>query len=138
MASPDRRSSASTDSVWSAPESSAPTPPSASRPGTPENAHAISSSGLMHFVCGGIGFFGLIAACLVFARRFWRNRQAGWAAYSAITGVLFLAGFFAIATGSQKGPATVAAVNIAFSLVVVLAWSWISMLAMYLKPSDRR
>jgi hypothetical protein len=30
----------------------------------------ITSSGLLHFVCGGIGFYALIAACFVFARRF--------------------------------------------------------------------
>src|SRR5262245_49304406 len=57
-------------------------------PGTPEDATAISWHGLMHFVAGGIGFLGLIAACFVFARRFAALKQPGWAAYSAATGVI--------------------------------------------------
>src|SRR5690242_19053332 len=32
-------------------------------PGTPADACAISWHGMLHFVCGGIGFLGLIAAC---------------------------------------------------------------------------
>lgn len=70
-------------------------------PGTPADANAVTWHGLLHFVSGGIGFIGLIAACFVFARRFAALRQRGWAAYSVATGVLFFAAFFGIAMGSQ-------------------------------------
>jgi hypothetical protein len=50
-------------------------------PGTPADATTISWHGLMHFVSGGVGFLGLIAACFVFARRFAALRQPRWAAY---------------------------------------------------------
>src|SRR6059058_4241265 len=63
-------------------------------PGTPADAHAVSWHGLLHFVSGGIGFLGLIAACVVFARRFGARKQWGWAVYSLTTGVLFFAAFF--------------------------------------------
>jgi hypothetical protein len=43
--------------------------------------------------------------------------------------VLFFAAFFGIAAGSQQGEATVAVVNIAFSVAVVLGWTWISLMA---------
>ena len=98
-------------------------------PGTPADAHAISWHGLLHFVSGAVGFLSLIAACFVFARRYFALKQRGWAAYSIATGVIFFAAFFGIASGSQGGPATVAFVTIAFSVAVVLAWAWISITA---------
>ena len=94
-------------------------------PGTPPGRPAtIARHGILHFVAGGVGFLGLIAACLVFARRFAALGQSGWAAYSAVTGVLFFAGFFGVASGSKK-----AWVILAFTAAVVLAWSWISAVA---------
>jgi hypothetical protein len=83
----------------------------------------------MHFVAGGIGFLGLIAACFVFARRFTAHKQLGWAVYSLATGVLFFAAFFGMAAGSQQGGATLTFVNLAFSVAVVLGWAWVSTLA---------
>ena len=71
-------------------------------PGTPE-AGTITTKGLMHFVFGAIGFFGFVSACFVFARRFRSLGQSGWAIYSLATGVLFLAAFAGIASGSQGG-----------------------------------
>jgi hypothetical protein len=102
-------------------------------PGTPLKGNPVSSHGVMHFVCGGAGFAGLIAACLVFAWKFVRANQSGWAAFSAVTGVGFFAAFVGIATLSQKDQETRAAVNIAFSFAVVFAWVWLSLLARSLK-----
>ncbi len=98
-------------------------------PGTPANAQTISWHGFMHFVTGGIGFLALIAACFIFARRFSVLKQRGWAIYSLITGVLFFAAFFGIATGSQQGGATQVFVTLAFTVAVVIAWAWISIMA---------
>jgi len=89
----------------------------------------------MHFVCGGIGFFGLIAACLVFAWRFARAKERAWSAFSAVTGVTFFAAFFGIAALSQKSVATRAVVNLLFSFAVVLAWIWLGALAHRLKAA---
>lgn len=91
-------------------------------PGTPEGPPAtISWHGLLHFITGGIGFLALIAACLIMARRFARLGQRGWAAFSAITGVVFLLGFFGIAAGSGN-----AWTILGFWIAVILAWIWIS------------
>jgi hypothetical protein len=92
-------------------------------PGTPADATAISARGVLHFICGGIGFLGLIAACFVFARRFAGQKQTGWAIYSAATGVIFFAAFFGIASGSQGAGV------IAFAIAVVIAWVWVSLMA---------
>ena len=93
-------------------------PPGAATPST------ISGHAILHFVSGAIGFLGLIAGCFVFARRFAALKQHGWAAYSVITGVLFLGAFFGIASGSKQS-----AVVLAFYAAVVLGWAWISVIA---------
>ena len=79
----------------------------------------MSQAGLMHFLCGGIGFYALIAACFVFARRFARRHEMPWAIYSAFTGAAFLLAFAAIASGS-----TSAAVMLIFYAAVVWVWIW--------------
>jgi len=88
--------------------------------GTPADATAISSNGLLHFVCGGVGFLALIAACFVMAHRFATLHQRGWAAFSVVTGVVFFAGFFGIASGSGNGWTI-----LGFWIGVVLAWAWV-------------
>src|SRR5919109_1466881 len=72
-------------------------------PGTAADARAVSWHGLMHFVCGGVGFLALIAACFVFAGRFASAGERGWAAYSVATGVIFFGAFAGIAAGSGNG-----------------------------------
>jgi Protein of unknown function (DUF998) len=106
-------------------------------PGTPADAHAISWHGLMHLVSAGVGFIGLIAACMVFARRFAGLGQTGWAAYSVTTGVLFSAAFVGVATGSQRGGSVLVLVTLAFTAAVVLGWAWMSALAAKLIVDSR-
>ena len=93
-------------------------------PGTPGNAHSISMYGLMHLVTAVIGFIALIAACFVFARRFISLGQRGWAAYSNATGLIFFAAFAGVASGSSQ-----ALVVIGFWIGVVLAFTWIAVMA---------
>ena len=101
--------------------------------GLPAGAYGdVSLHGLLHIVFGGVGFLGLIAACLVFARRFSALRERGWARFSAATGVLYFAAFFGIAMGSQQGGAVLTLVVLVFTVAVVLAWAWISAVAVRL------
>ena len=95
--------------------------------GTPEGGpQKISTHGLLHFVSGAVGFLSLIAGCFVLATRFATTGEWNWAAYSVATGVVFLAGFIGVASGTRQ-----AWVNIAFSITVVLAWAWVSAIALY-------
>ena len=96
-------------------------------PGTPADAHAVSWHGLLHLAFGGVGFLGLVAACLVLARRFAAGGEAVWAAGSAVTGVIFLLAFAGIAAGSGNGWTI-----LGFWVGVVIAWSWISALSLRL------
>ena len=95
-------------------------------PGTPPDAHTVSWHGLLHLISGAIGFVGLIASCMVFARRFSSLTHRGWAAFSIVAGVVFLAAFFGIASGSQQQGAALTAVILAFTAAVVLSWTWVS------------
>jgi hypothetical protein len=104
-------------------------------PGAPAGSPAaISWHGLLHFVAGAVGFAALISACLVFARRFAAVSQPAWSAYSAATGVLFLAAFIGIAAGPHQEGVHLAFidatfVNLGFTIAVILGWAWISALA---------
>jgi hypothetical protein len=99
-------------------------------PGTPAGPSVNPSlHGLLHLVCGGIGFLALIAACFVFSHRFAALGQPRWAAFSAATGGIFFLAFFGIAAGAQQTGVVLTVLNLAFTFAVVLGWSWISALA---------
>jgi hypothetical protein len=84
--------------------------------------------GMLHIVFGGIGFLGLITACLVLAWQFRGLRQLGWAFFSLVTGVLFLAAFAGIAIGGAASSPGV----LAFTGAVILAWTWLALVSAYL------
>jgi hypothetical protein len=87
----------------------------------------ITTHGMLHIVAAGIGFVGLVAACLVFARRFARQQRRSWMLFSLVTGVAFLAAFAGVASGSGS-----AAVVLAFWAALILAWAWIGALSVHL------
>lgn len=93
-------------------------------PGTPADAHSMSWHGFLHFVCGGVGFLALIAACFVIASRFAAEGQRTWAAYSRVTGVVFFLAFVGIAAGSGQSWSV-----LGFWAGMLVAWAWISVLA---------
>jgi Protein of unknown function (DUF998) len=95
--------------------------------GTPTSPATLSWHGMLHYAAGAVGFTGLIAACFVLARRFTADQQPGWAAYSVATGVVFLAGYAGVASGSQQP-----AVFLVFTAAVAIAWVWITAVAAHL------
>jgi hypothetical protein len=95
-------------------------------PGTPADFREVSWHGALHFVAGGLGFGALIAACLVLGHRFAAENRPGWALFSRATGVLFLAGFVGIASGSGS-----VGLVVAFTLAVVLVCAWISAVSVH-------
>lgn len=97
--------------------------------GTPPGPTVTPSwHGMLHIVFGGIGFLGLLTACLVLAWQFRGLRQLGWAFFSLITGMLFFAAFAGIATGATASSAGV----LAFTGAVILAWTWLALVSAYL------
>ncbi len=86
-----------------------------------------------HFVCGGIGFYAVIAACFVFAWRFWSNGERIWAWFSIATGVLFNAAFIGIALGSGGSESIRAFVTVSFYIAVLMLWGWITAVAVKIR-----
>ena len=96
--------------------------------GTPAGHPAtISTHGLLHLACAGIGFLGFVAACFAIAPRFAREGRRAWAWFSRATGVAFLLGFAGLASGSDS-PLVV----LAFWAVLLLAWGWLAGLSIHL------
>jgi hypothetical protein len=91
-------------------------------PGTPEGPPAaVTVGGVGHLVLAGLGFVGLVAGTLVLARHYAAAHRAGLAWFSRITGVLFLAAFLGLASGSAS-PAVV----LGFWVALLLAWTWLA------------
>jgi Protein of unknown function (DUF998) len=100
--------------------------------GTPAGPSAVvTASGIGHLVAGGIGFLGLIVACLACARRAAHTGDNAWAACSAAIGVYYLVAFAGIASGAGNP-----AINIAFTVAVALGWGWLT--ALCLRALKRR
>jgi hypothetical membrane protein len=93
-------------------------------PGTPDGPGAVSWHGMLHLVCGAVGFSCLVVACFLLARRYARENRPGWALFSRLTGTLFLAGFIAVATGAGAVWA-----NLAFTAGMILSWAWLCAVA---------
>jgi hypothetical protein len=87
----------------------------------------ISWHGIGHLIAGSIGFACLIAACVVLGRRFARKGQPGWAAWSRATGVVFLAAFVGIASGSSQP-----IVIVGFTAAVIAAFAWLAAVSLHL------
>jgi hypothetical protein len=66
----------------------------------------VTASGVGHLIAGGVGFLGLIVACLTCARR-------------SARAVYYLVAFAGIASGAGKP-----VINIAFTVAVALGWGW--------------
>jgi hypothetical protein len=90
-------------------------------PGTPAGAGQVSWHGLVHFAVAGIGFACLVAACFVLGAWFARNRNAVWAWFSRITGLVFAGSFLALASGSGSAVAI-----LVFTAAVALVWIWLA------------
>ena len=101
-------------------------------PGTPSDANSISWHGLLHILTAALGFAALIGSCGVFSRRFAAGRQTGWRAYSVVTGLVFLAGFVGVASGSGNSWTV-----LGFWIAVVLAWSWITAISLRYQRTPR-
>jgi Protein of unknown function (DUF998) len=102
-------------------------------PGTPDGPPAtVSTAGLLHVATAAAGFACLVAACFVLAHRFAQRGRTGWAWYSRATGLVFLAGFVGVATGSSS-PAV-----LGFWVAVVVAWAWLAALCVHLYRATPR
>jgi hypothetical protein len=100
-------------------------------PGAPEGFNGFSWHASVHFLGFTVAFIGLIAACFVFARRFARLAQRGWATYCAATGVV---AFVLIALGMTN----VVPASMAFAVMGLVTSGWIAAMAWRLVSEQGR
>jgi hypothetical protein len=91
-------------------------------PGTPPNSAEISWHGIVHLSIATVAFAALIAAGFVWTRRFASQGRRGWAAYSAVTAVIFFACFAGLVSGQLF-------LTPAFVLTALNAYVWASLMA---------
>ncbi|MEV4055106.1 DUF998 domain-containing protein [Amycolatopsis sp. NPDC049688] len=92
--------------------------------GTPAGPpSSVSWHGTLHFAAGGIGFLALVAACFAIGSHLPPARA--W--YSRLSGLLFLAGFAGVASGS-----TSPVVILGFWAAVIIAFAWLATTSFHL------
>ncbi len=91
------------------------------------NPEQLSTHSLLHGVGFALAFGCLVAACLVFTRRFSASGERGWAVYCVVTAVAsaLLAGW-----PSQDGA------SIRYAIAAVAAWAFVTALAVRMRTVD--
>ncbi|MEQ4304762.1 DUF998 domain-containing protein [Plantactinospora sp. B6F1] len=101
-------------------------------PGTPEVPAEYTTSGALHDGFALFAFPALAAACFVFTRRFVGERRHGWASYSALTGLAFLAGDILASAGFAQVAGLVGLAGLFQRITVVIGLLWLTLLAVHL------
>ena len=104
-------------------------------PGTPDEPLQRSLHGVLHDLFSALVFFGLPAACFVFARRFAGWGERGWALYSALTGAGFIAAFVITSLGFGQVAGFVDRAGLLQRITIVIGWAWLALLAVHLLRS---
>jgi hypothetical membrane protein len=96
--------------------------------GTPEGfPTSISTTGMIHFVAGTLGFTSLAISCLLAARAMSHRQSSALARLSAFSGLAVLLGFFG---GAAFSGGSAGIVGIWFSVLV--GWAWLAYLSLRL------
>jgi hypothetical protein len=94
-------------------------------PGTPKGPPtSISTTGLIHFAAGALGFLSLGISCFFAAWAMWRRRVSSLAFVSLLSGLAVLLGFF----GGIVLPIGIMGIWFA----VVVGWAWLAILSLRL------
>ena len=86
--------------------------------------------GVLHFVCGGVGFVFLALATIAMGLRCFREGQRGNAIFAWATGLVFLIGFGWMA-GSAGSPISL----LAFWVALIVTFVWIAKVQWGLRPA---
>jgi hypothetical protein len=83
---------------------------------------SISTSGIIHFAAGGIGFVSLAISCFCAARVLARRNARSLSRFSSGCGLIVLLGFFSV-TIPNSSPV------LGIWIAVVVGWAWLAILA---------
>jgi hypothetical protein len=96
--------------------------------GTPVGPPAsISSTGLIHFIAGTLGFISLALSCLLAARAMAGRNAPSMAGFSVVSGLAVLLGFF----GGFLVPGLSAGI-LGIWFAVVVGWAWLAVMSLHL------
>jgi hypothetical membrane protein len=98
-------------------------------PGTPEKRLIYTMHGVLHDLFSTLVFLGLPVACFVFGRWFAAREKRRWAAYSALTGVVFLGAFVLANAGFGQAEGLVEVAGLFQRVALIVGFAWLSLLA---------
>lgn len=88
---------------------------------------SVSTTGILHFAAGGIGFLALAVSCFIVAAAMSRRGEPPMARLSFLSGIAVVAGFF----GPMLLPISAGIAGIWFSVVV--GWAWLAIMSVHLR-----
>ncbi|MEW9529445.1 DUF998 domain-containing protein [Microbispora sp. NPDC049125] len=98
--------------------------------GTPDRLTEYGSvHAALHDLLSLGGFVALVAACLVFARRFAARGERGWALYSALSAAVFTAAMVLANIAFSQAEGLVAFGGLFQRISVTAGWCWLTLLA---------
>ena len=83
---------------------------------------SISTSGIIHFAAGGIGFISLAISCFCAARVLARRNERSASRLSLVSGLVVLLGFFSVMIPNFSPV-------LGIWIAVVVGWAWLTVLA---------
>jgi hypothetical protein len=92
---------------------------------------SITTTGLVHFAAGGLGFIALGVSCFFAARAMSRRNERSLSRLSILSGLIVLLGFF----GGMALPISSPVAGI--WIAVVVGWAWLSVVSHRLSPATR-
>ncbi|GAA1007520.1 hypothetical protein Aple_018720 [Acrocarpospora pleiomorpha] len=106
-------------------------------PGTPNMVEHPSTLGALHDVFSIPAFIALLAACLVFTRRFATQHQRGWAIYSSVTAAVFAVSFAISGVAFNQAESLVDFGGLFQRISLITGFGWLTALAIYLLNTSR-
>ena len=98
-------------------------------PGAPDRLLGHSWRGALHDLSSLFAFVALAAACFVFGRRFAARGERGWAAYSMVTGLVFVAAFVLSSAGFGQTEGLVNLAGLLQRVALIAGFGWLTLLA---------
>jgi hypothetical protein len=102
-------------------------------PGTPGALLRHTTHGALHDLLSIPSFVAWPIACLVLAVHFLRWGRHGWAAYSGITGLVFIGAFVLASMGFAQAGTWVELGGLFQRIAITTGFAWITLLALHLR-----
>jgi hypothetical protein len=111
-------------------------PDSGYPPGSPVPFEQPTLHGTLHNLSAGVGFPAIIAACLLFARRFASQGKHGWSRYSAASAVAVLVFVVLASYGFGRTGGFSELAGLFQRIAIVTVWAWLALLALSVRAAD--